>query len=49
MYMYVCVCVCVCVYIYIYQVTYKGKKGSLFDTLEDMDADDVLKKAQQIS
>jgi len=35
-----------CIYI---QVTFEGKKGSLFDYLEDLDADTLLQRAQQIS
>ena len=31
------------------QVTFQGKKGSLFDYLEDLDADTVLLRARQIS
>ena len=31
------------------QVSYEGGKGSLFDLLEDLDADDVLKRAQKIA
>ncbi|KAL1498532.1 hypothetical protein AB1Y20_013853 [Prymnesium parvum] len=31
------------------QVTYEGKKGSLFDLLEDLDYDECLKKAQAIA
>ena len=31
------------------QVTFQGKKGSLFDYLEDLDADAVLLRARQIS
>jgi len=31
------------------QVTYEGKKGSLFDYLEDLDADTVISRAQKIS
>lgn len=31
------------------QVTFDGKKGSLFDYLEDLDAPEVLKKVQHIN
>ena len=34
---------------WLYQVTFEGKKGSLFDFLEDYDADVCLQRAQQIS